>query len=185
LGIAGPAPNVKRLGPELIGYHASGVAAIVQALAEVPVEPDDVFFDLGSGLGKVALLAHLLTGATARGARLGVAAHVTWIEGDARTTELDSGTVFYLYAPFTGAALADVLGRLARVAAQHAIVICALGIDLARQAPWLVARPTTSFWLTVYDSVVSGAPARRPQTSAGALGPYTDIVALEQTRDAR
>ncbi len=200
LGIAGPTPGLKRLGPELIGYHASGVAAIVQALAEVPVEQDDVFFDLGAGLGKVVLLAHLLTGATARGielqpelvararqaaARLGVSAHVTLSEGDARQADLESGTVFYLYAPFTGAALADVLGRLARVAARHAIVVCALGLDLDRQAPWLVARPTASFWLTVYDSVVSGVPARRPRTSPGALGPYTDIVAGEQTWDAR
>src|SRR3954471_6404616 len=58
-----PAPP----GDDLIGYHPSGVAAIVRALIEVPVSADDIVVDLGSGLGKVALLTRLLTGATARG----------------------------------------------------------------------------------------------------------------------
>src|ERR1700679_2728882 len=57
-------------GEDLIGYHPSGVAAILCALAEAPVTRDDVLVDLGSGLGKVVLLTALLTGATARGVEL-------------------------------------------------------------------------------------------------------------------
>jgi hypothetical protein len=163
----------------LIGYHASGVAAIVRALIEVPVTREDTLIDLGAGLGKVVLLAHLLTGARARGvelqpelvARSRSAAQKLGVEveleqGDARDAALETGTVFYLYAPFIGAALRQVLARLERVAHERAIVICALGVDLPRDAAWLVPRVSDSFWLTVYDSVVSGAIPRTAGHSA-------------------
>jgi protein-L-isoaspartate O-methyltransferase len=57
-------------GEHLVGYHASGVSAIVRALVEVPVTAGDVVVDLGAGLGKVVMLAHLLTGARAHGIEL-------------------------------------------------------------------------------------------------------------------
>jgi hypothetical protein len=195
LGIAGEAPDTGPPGPELIGYHASGVAAIVQALTVAAVQREDVLIDLGAGLGKVVLLAHLLTGATARGIELQPAlvararaaarqlgAEVDFSQGDARQADLASGTVFYMYAPFTGPVLSEVLARLLRVAADHAIVVCALGVDLHREAAWLAPRPSDSFWLTVYDSVVSGVPprsARRP----GLHPRLTDIVALESSEN--
>jgi hypothetical protein len=177
LGIAGPSPcGDGPPGDHLIGYHASGVAAIARALVEVPVGAEDVLVDLGAGLGKVVLLAHLFTGARARGvelqpplvngaraaaARLGCSAiDVSFTEADARVAELDDGTVFFLYAPFTGPVLAEVVRRLQGVARRHAIVVCALGVDLHPAAPWLVARPIDSFWLTVYDGVAPGVPPR-------------------------
>jgi SAM-dependent methyltransferase len=166
----------------LLGYHASGVAPIVHTLAEVPVTAEDVVVDLGSGLGKVVLLAHLLTGARARGIELqpelvrrasscagalglDADADVQFIEADARRADLDGGTVFYLYAPFTGPVLAEVLTRLHKVARHHAIVVCALGLDLGRHS-WLAPRPLDSFWLTLYDSVVPGVPPRATRRSS-------------------
>ena len=178
-------------GDSLIGYHASGVGPIVQALLEVPVASDDILVDLGSGLGKVVLLAHLLTGATARGielqpalvdrarasaGRLGIDVHFT--QADARDAPLEDGTVFYLYAPFTGAVLTDVLHRLHSVAKDHSIVVCALGIDIPRNASvsWLRPRPVDSFWLSVYDSAVPGVPPRPPRAST--LDPHlADTIA--------
>ena len=173
LGIAaGAEPDAP--GEHLIGYHASGVAPILRALEEVPVTRDDVVVDLGAGLGKVVLLARLLTGARVHGIeiqaalvdraraaaeRLGVEA--TFSCADARAADLDDGTVFFLYAPFSGPVLARVLGRLHEVAKRRAIVVCALGIDVDRGASWLVDRTIDSFWLTIYDSVVPGV-ARRP-----------------------
>lgn len=166
LGLAPPPPEcVGPPGERLIGYHASGVAPILRAIAEAPVTATDVVVDLGAGLGKVVLLAHLLTGAKARGieiqtalvdrarasaARLG--ADVDFTCADARDANLDDGTVFFLYAPFTGPVLADVVRRLHAVAEKHAITVCALGVDIDRDAPWLVARPIDSFWLTIYDA---------------------------------
>jgi precorrin-6B methylase 2 len=164
----------------------------VQALVLAAVQPEDVLIDLGAGLGKVVLLAHLLTGAHAHGielqpalverarasaARLG--ADALFSQGDARQADLETGTVFYLYAPFTGQVLAEVLARLFRVASKHAIVVCALGVDLHRTATWLAPRPSDSFWLTVYDSVVSGVPPRAPRISRLRRS-LTDIVALER-----
>jgi hypothetical protein len=192
LGIAGPMPDHAPPGPDLIGYHASSVAAVVQALVLAAVQPEDVLIDLGAGLGKVALLAHLLTGAHARGIELQptlvegarasatrFGADVMFSQGDVRRADLDAGTVFYLYAPFTGPVLAEVLARLFSVASKHAIVVCALGVDLHRTAPWLAPRPSDSFWLTVYDSVVSGVAPRAPRISRLRRS-LSDIVALER-----
>jgi hypothetical protein len=190
LGIAQCLPSATPPGEHLIGYHPSGVAAIVRALVEARVTRDDVFVDLGSGLGKVVLLARLLTGATARGvelqaalvdqarrsaARLGVDAR--FCVGDAREACLDDGTIFFLYAPFTGPALSAVLNRLLAVAEQRAIVVCALGVDLDR-APWLARRAVDSFWLAVYDSRVAGVGPRRAVRSA--LPPQADVIAFER-----
>lgn len=193
LGIAEPPPSSAPPGDDLIGYHASGLAPIVRALVEVPVLADDVVIDLGAGLGKVVLLAHLLAGASARGieiqsslvrrardaaGRLGVGVRFT--HADARDAALDDGTVFFLYTPFTGPALARVLARLREVAQRRAIVVCGLGIDLDHRAPWLVPRPTRSFWLTIYDGVVPGVPPRSPRTPSP-LRRFADAIILERS----
>jgi SAM-dependent methyltransferase len=165
LGIREPDCDCLSPGEELIGYHPSGVGAIVSMLEAVPVTPSDVVVDLGSGLGKVVLLAHLLKGAKARGvdiqrelvlrareAARALGADVCFEHQDAREAHLDDGTVFFLYVPFTGSALAHVLERLRRVAERRPIVVCALGFDLEHRAPWLIPRALESFWLTIYDS---------------------------------
>jgi hypothetical protein len=190
LGLADAAPPSTPPGEDLIGYHASGVAPIVRMLLEVPVVAGDVLVDLGAGLGKVVLLTRLLTGATARGielqpalvdrareaaAKLGV--DVSFTQGDARHVDLDGGTVFFLYLPFTGPALADVVARLRTVASRRAIVVCALGVELDREAPWLVRRPVDSFWLTIYDSAVPGVLPRPRRERSPELGHDAERIA--------
>jgi SAM-dependent methyltransferase len=192
LGIAEGADSTAP-GAGLIGYHASGVAPIIHALVEVPVGRDDVVVDLGAGLGKVVLLASLLTGARSRGielqpalvqrarsaaARLGVPVEIA--QGDVRDAPLEDGTVFFLYAPFHGPVLRDVFGRLRAVASRRAIVVCALGVDLGREAPWLVPRPIDSFWLSIYDSRVEGASPRDLSGERPSVGPEALAVALER-----
>lgn len=166
LGIGDPVPASTPPGEHLVGYHASGVEPIIHAAAEVPIKPSDVVVDLGSGLGKVVLLIHLCTGAKARGIELQAdlverarasAKHcgadgVSFDHADVRTADISDGTVFFLYLPFTGAALLDVLERLHAVARMRRIVVCTLGLDLDREAPWLVRRQVSSFWLAIYDS---------------------------------
>ena len=192
LGIVAPSAGAgtRPLGDHLVGYHPSGIAPIVRALAEVPVGPDDVFVDLGSGLGKVVILAALLTGAAARGIELqpGLVAHarraaaragacVRFDVGDAREADLGDGSVFFLYLPFTGPALSAVLERLHDVAKRKTIVVCALGVDLDRER-WLARRAIDAFWLSVYDSVVEGALPRRPAVPS-MLPPIARAVAHE------
>ena len=165
-------------GEHLIGYHPSALSAIVRLLLEVPVTRDDHFFDLGAGLGKAVLLAHLLTGARSHGvelqvdlcrearaaaARLGIADEATFDHADARSVALESGTVFFLYSPFDGPVLDLVLERLHAQAERRAIVVAALGLDLTRCASWLSPRPSDEFWLTIYDSRVEGVAPRVPR----------------------
>ena len=172
LGIAQP-PGDAALGGDLIGYVASGVGAIVRAALEVPVLPDDVVLDLGAGLGKVTMLLELLTGARARGIELqpalaaqarasaaGLGLAATCETADARVAALDGATVAFLYLPFTGPALDAVMARLRAAAERSPLVVCALGLDLARHS-WLVPRATGAFWLTTYDTNVPGAPPAR------------------------
>lgn len=192
LGIAAGPHGRPTLEHDLIGYHASGVASIVRALADAPVSADDVLVDLGAGLGKVALIAHLLTGARAigvelqpalatyaaeRAAAIGAGA-VSIVNADVRDASLDAGTVFYLYLPFTGAVLAAVMRKIEAVARRRTIVVCALGMDLDR-IPWLEQRPGASFWLTLYESRCPGAAPRPPRSPAFSLA-LGEIIAGEQ-----
>jgi SAM-dependent methyltransferase len=191
-GIDQPATSAPP-GEHLIGYHASGVAAAVRALYEVPVGPRDTVLDLGAGLGKFAMLARLLTGATVQGIeiqpalverarsaaqRLGL--NVEFRLGDARQADFGEANVFYLYAPFSGLALRAVLARLEEHAKRRAIVVCALGVDLARDAPWLIARRLDSFWLELYDSRMPGiAPRPAPSPWPSPLGELARAIADE------
>lgn len=166
LGISQTTPPSTPLGEHLVGYHASGIEAILEVVTEVPIGAHDVVVDVGAGLGRVALLVHLLTGATVRGielqpelvARARAAATscgangVRFEQGDARSVDLDGGSVYFMYLPFTGPALVAVLERLRAIAEHREIVVCTLGLDLDRHAPWLVRRPLDSFWLAIYDS---------------------------------
>ncbi len=193
LGIAAESPSSTPPGEHLIGYHASGVAPVVRMLMEVPVVADDVVVDLGAGLGKVVMLARLLTGATARGIELQPALvarareaaarrglDVGFTSGDVRDADLDDGTVFFLYVPFTGPVLAEVLRRLQAVASRRPIVVCSLGLELDREARWLVRRPVDAFWLTVYDSVTPGACPRSPRGESPVAGRAADDIAFER-----
>lgn len=180
-------------GEHLVGYHASGVAPIVRAIVEIPVMADDVFVDLGAGMGKVVMLVHLLTGAKARGIELQgalvdharasaarVGCDVDFAYGDVRDAYLEDGTVFFMYTPVTGPAVDELLRRLMAVASRHAIVVCCLGFDLDRLAPWLVRRNVDAFWLSIYDSVAANVPPRPRAERSVLAGADADAVALEQ-----
>jgi hypothetical protein len=156
-----------------VPYWPSGVDEIIAMVREVPLLPDDELVDLGSGLGRVVILSHLLAGVRARGveiqlplvesarrrcAALGLDA-VSFVHANAADGVLD-GSVFYLYTPFNGDMLARALCRLEQLARHRPIVVCALGSEL-RDQPWLRPRKTSIAALTLYDSCVPGVPARR------------------------
>jgi hypothetical protein len=148
-----------------VPYLPCGVDAILHAVRGAPVRPDDVFVDLGAGLCRPALCAHLLSGARVMGvelqphlvelarataAGLGID-RATFLVGDAAALDIADGTVFFIYSSFNGEALLRVLARLEAIAARRKIVICAVGFDLP-ETPWLRARPSESPELTFYDS---------------------------------
>ena len=103
---------------EMVDYHKTPASVVLEIARRV--EPEEVFVDLGAGLGQVALLVHLVTGARVVGleiepafcayaqeciAGLGLTDAVSFIEGDARFADLSEGTVFFMYTPFTGVLL--------------------------------------------------------------------------------
>jgi SAM-dependent methyltransferase len=189
LGIVTP-PDSSSPGENLAGYIPSGVAPILRMLMEAPVVAEDVFIDIGAGLGKAVLLARLLVGATARGVELqpklverareaaeAAGVDVSFRCSDAREAALDDGTVFYFWAPFRGPVLVAVLDRLRAVAARRPIVVCSLKKDFEREAPWLEARSVDTGLLTIYDSAEPGVPRRRA-TGARLAGPAAEDVAF-------
>lgn len=127
--------------PEMMFYQPTPVRHILHLIGASALSKSDVFVDLGSGLGHVVLLASMLTGARSFGIEVEVAyvasaqecaqslrlSRVRFIREDARAADLSSGTVFYLYSPFTGSILADVLDGLRKESSSRPIKICALG----------------------------------------------------------
>jgi Histone methylation protein DOT1 len=139
--------------PEMVFYQPTPVRHILHLIRASALSKSDVFVDLGSGLGHVALLTSMLTGARSFGIEVEAAyvtsaqecaqslrlSRVRFIREDARAADLSGGTVFYLYSPFTGSILADVLDRLRKESTSRPIKICALGpctCTLAKES-WL------------------------------------------------
>lgn len=164
LGIDSPPPDDVDLPPGAVPYLPCGVDEILAAIREAPITDHDELVDLGSGLGRVVMLVHLVTGARARGielqehlvrrareraAALGLS-EISFVHDDATGIDLD-GTVFFLYAPCNGDMLARLIGRMETVSQRHRIVVCAVGVELPG-VPWLAGRPTSTHALTIYES---------------------------------
>jgi SAM-dependent methyltransferase len=157
-------------GPELprgcVPYLPASVDTVLRMIEIAEVRSDDVFVDVGCGLGRALALTHLLTGADAigleiqstlvRGARELVSRlntpRVSVIEGDAvrLTRHVAMGSVFFFYCPFGGARLERVMDDLESIAGTRTIRVCTVGLPSASRS-WLA--PVSSFDdLTVYRS---------------------------------
>jgi len=168
------APPDESLPRGAVPYLPAAIDDVLAALAGVPVGPTDVFVDIGSGLGRVVLLAHLLTGAKGVGieiqkglvqaarhvaSELGLA-DVSFRRADAAELELE-GTVFFLYSPLTGEPLRRVLISLRNLAERQRIVICTVGLSLHHES-WLSPRADLAPGVGCYDA---GPPAQSLLTS--------------------
>ena len=139
--------------PEMVFYQPTPARHIVDGIRRASIGEGDVVLDLGSGLGHVPMLVHVLTGARTRGVELEPAyvdsatraalalalAEVTFVAGDARDAELSGVDVFYLFTPFLGRVLRDVLRRIEIEAASRPLRVVVLG-PCARtfaRMPWL------------------------------------------------
>ena len=162
LDLAHPPLDETPLPKDHTPFIVSGVAEILFAIDRAQLSREDTFVDLGAGTGKVVLLAHLLTGARAHGIELdetlvqeGEAAarglnleHVSFDASDARTAALPTARVFYLYSPFSGVVLDEVMARLHRLAQERELVVCSSPSPL----PWLRAEPGQCSWCVVHRS---------------------------------
>lgn len=136
-------------GPELprgaVPYLPCAIDTVLRAIDLACVTETDHFVDVGAGIGRVATIVHLLTGASTLGLeiqpQLAHAARelsrrlrldrVTTVEGDAHLTE---GSVFFLYCPFSGDRLNTFLDELERV--PRPIRLCCVDLPIPSR-PWL------------------------------------------------
>jgi hypothetical protein len=141
--------------PEMVFYQPTPARYIFSLIGLTALTATDVFIDLGSGLGHVPLLVSICTGARSLGIELEGAYverarqcaqklnlnGVTFLQQDARAADLSLGTVFYLYTPFTGSILCQVLDSLRREAAARPIRICTYGpcTSVVAEESWLEA----------------------------------------------
>ncbi|OUJ71397.1 hypothetical protein [Hymenobacter crusticola] len=139
--------------PEMVFYQKTPARIIFELVEKAQLTSADVLYDLGSGLGHVPILVNLLSGAATKGVEVEPAycayasacaaelnlPRVTFIQADARTADYSDGTVFFLYTPFAGRMLQQVLDRLRAEAQGRSIRLFTYGpctLHLAQQ-DWL------------------------------------------------
>jgi tRNA A58 N-methylase Trm61 len=125
----------------MVAYQPTPARHIFDLIGRAGLTERDFLIDLGSGLGQVALMASICSRAECTGIELEPSYvdcarksarslnlnNVRFIQGDARATDLSEGTVFYLYTPFTGTILQDVLNSLREESVRREIRICTFG----------------------------------------------------------
>jgi hypothetical protein len=136
-----PSAEVVPLECEMVSYQPTPARHIFDFIGRAALTERDFLIDLGSGLGQVTLIASICNSANCIGIELEPAyvdcarksagslnlSNARFIQGDVRAADLSRGTVFYLYTPFTGAILRDVLNLLRDEAIRRGIRICTFG----------------------------------------------------------
>ena len=138
----GAAPQeTKEREPEMVFYQPTPVRIVLELIEKANFSEDDVFYDLGSGLGQVPIVISLLTGVRAKGIEFEPAycdyarqcarklnlSRVEFIIVDAREADYSDGTIFFMYTPFVGALLQEVLEKLEGEARERMIRIYTYG----------------------------------------------------------
>jgi hypothetical protein len=140
--------------PEMIFYQKTPARVILELIKKAEFKPHDVFFDLGSGLGQVAILVNLITSVVSKGVEFEPAFcsyakacaadlnlnNVDFINIDARYADYSLGTIFFMYTPFEGKMLQDVLQNLSGEAKKRKIKIFTYGpcTPEVAQQNWLI-----------------------------------------------
>ena len=133
--------QTKDLEPEMVYYQKTPARVIFELIEKSHFKKEDVFFDLGSGLGQAVILVNLLTGITARGVEFEPAfcdyardnarelnlSNVEFINVDARNADYSEGTVIFMFTPFKGEILQEVLAILRKESLQRKIKIFTYG----------------------------------------------------------
>lgn len=169
LGLGEPPADGPELPRGCVPYLPCSVDALLRVIDQAGVHAGDVFVDIGSGLGRAAMFVHLLTGAGAIGVEIQPAlalaardlasrldlSRVPCIEGDAAklTGRIAVGTVFFLYCPFGGRHLHDVLDHLESIARTRMLRVCCVDLPLPAR-DWLTPEPGPFEDLVVYRSTL-------------------------------
>ncbi len=150
----------------MVHYVPSPVAVVGELAARL--SSNDVFYDIGSGLGLVTMLVTFLTGVRTVGVEYEPAYHehavaqaqslglkgVRFVLSDARTADYGDGTVFYVYDTFRDGILAGMIERLAQEAQKRPIRVFSRGhsTPVFDEVPWLRLEERTLNELSCYQS---------------------------------
>jgi hypothetical protein len=135
-----PEPTIARA-PEMLFYQKTPARIIFELTRLAELKPGDLFVDIGSGLGQVCILVNLISGAAASGIEYEPAychyaktsasqlnlPNVDFINKDGRYGDYAQGTVFFLYTPFEGRMLQNMLDILQKESQKRTITIFTYG----------------------------------------------------------
>jgi hypothetical protein len=167
LGLEAPADDGPALPRGCVPYLPCPVDALVRLADLARIDRSDLFVDIGAGVGRAAVLTHLLTGASALGVEVQSALvhqarelverlrleRVSFAQADAAElpAAAGEGTVFFLYCPFSGQRLDRLLSQLQAIAQRQPIRVGCLDLPLP-PCSWLEPMGTTEADLTVHRS---------------------------------
>lgn len=173
-------------------YLPCAVDTLLRTIDLADVSASDVFVDVGSGVGRAALLVRFLTGAAVVGIevqpslvvdarcyaeKLNVPSFAT-IAGDAAELAryMVTGSVFFLYCPFGGRRLEQVVDGIAPIAKTRPIQICSVDLNLPARS-WLRRVPTEHRDVAVFENTLPHFtfPSRYP----GARSPLIKTLSRE------
>lgn len=134
-------PPTRDLETGMVYYQKTPARIIFELVEKSQFTIEDVFFDLGSGLGQPLILVNLLTGIETNGVEFDPAfcgyacecaaelnlSNINFINADARTVNYSNGTIFFMYTPFKGEILNKVLSALKNESLQRKIKIITYG----------------------------------------------------------
>jgi len=140
-----------KLEPEMVFYQKTPARIVFEMAAKAQFNQDDIFFDLGSGLGQVAILINLISGVATKGIEYepaycafarACASQLNLYDIEfinARNADYSTGTIFFMYTPFEGRILQEVLEILQKESKQRTIRIFTYGPCslLVGQQDWL------------------------------------------------
>jgi len=157
--------------PGMVRYQPTPASVILELVDLVNFTPDDVFVDLGSGLGMVIFLVNKLTGVHCTGIEYQPALYnfatqmadelnlnnVNFINADVQDISFAEGSVFFMFNPFGGRIFGTVMKKLKVEAKRRKITVCSYGVstDPISNQSWLeVVEPDTidEFKLAVFSS---------------------------------
>ncbi|MEP6747422.1 MAG: hypothetical protein ABJB86_06835 [Bacteroidota bacterium] len=156
---------------EMIFYQKTPARIIMEVVKKAEFKSHDVFVDLGAGLGHVVILVNLLTSVMSKGiefepafcnyAKACVAelnlTRAEFINMDARYADYSSGTVFFMYTPFEGKMLEEVLQNVENETKRRKIKIFTYGPctpKVAKQG-WLTNGNDMQHWPSQFGEFVS------------------------------
>lgn len=130
-----------QMGQGMVRYQPTPASVILELTERIEFTDKDVFYDLGSGLGKVTMLVHLLSGIRCLGVEYqpsfcAYAAerardlnlnNIEYQNADARDVDYSDASVFFFFNPFGGAVFPAVLERLRLEAQKREIRLASYG----------------------------------------------------------